>query len=105
MNTLNELGILPRDLAAGPQRLHLLHLRSLLAANLVPKELHGELERRLAEIKTEVVADVPDDIRATLRPYQIAGFRFLTYLSSNRFGGILADDMGLGKTFFMKGNF
>jgi hypothetical protein len=98
MKTLDELGISPRDLAAGPQRLHLLHLRSLLAAELVPKELHVELERRLAEIKTEVVTEVPETIRATLRPYQIAGFRFLAYLSSNRFGGILADDMGLGKT-------
>jgi hypothetical protein len=98
IKTLSELGISPRDLAAGPQRLHLLQLRSLLTANLVPKELQQELERRLAEIKTEVVCDVPDTIRATLRPYQIAGFHFLAYLSSNRFGGILADDMGLGKT-------
>ena len=98
IKTLNELGISPRDLAAGPQRLHLLQLRSLLTANLVPKELHQELERRLAEIKTEVVCDIPDTIRATLRPYQIAGFHYLAYLSSNRFGGILADDMGLGKT-------
>ncbi len=98
MKTLDELGISPRDLAAGPQRLHLLHLSSLLAANLVPKELRGELERRLAEIKTEVAAEIPDTVRAILRPYQIAGFRFLAYLSANRFGGILADDMGLGKT-------
>jgi SNF2-related domain/Helicase conserved C-terminal domain len=98
MKTLDELGILPRDLVAGPQRLHLLHLRSLLVADLVPKQLQEELERRLAEIKTEVVTEVPDTIRATLRPYQIVGFRFLAYLSSNRFGGILADDMGLGKT-------
>jgi hypothetical protein len=98
IKTLDELGILPRDLAAGPQRLHLLHLRALLAANLVPKELRLELERRLAEVKTEVVTDIPDTIRATLRPYQIAGFQFLAYLSANRFGGILADEMGLGKT-------
>ena len=98
IKTLDELGILPSDLVAGPQRLHLLHLRSLLAANLVPKELRAELERRLAEIRTEVVTDIPDTIRATLRPYQIAGFQFLAYLSSNRFGGILADEMGLGKT-------
>ena len=98
IKTLSEIGLSPRDLAAGPQRLHLLQLRSLLSANLVPKELHQELERRLAEIKTEIVCDIPDTIRASLRPYQIAGFHFLVYLSSNRFGGILADDMGLGKT-------
>jgi hypothetical protein len=98
IKTLHELGISPRDLAAGPQRLHLLQLRSLLAADLVPKELRLELERRLAEIKTKIVTEIPHTIRATLRPYQVAGFQFLAYLSSNRFGGILADDMGLGKT-------
>jgi SNF2 family DNA or RNA helicase len=37
-------------------------------------------------------------VEAALRPYQIAGFHFLAYLSTNQFGGILADDMGLGKT-------
>ena len=33
-----------------------------------------------------------------MRPYQKEGFHFLAYLSTNRFGGVLADDMGLGKT-------
>ena len=33
-----------------------------------------------------------------MRPYQTEGFHFLAYLTSNRFGGVLADDMGLGKT-------
>ncbi len=42
--------------------------------------------------------EVPEDLTVTLRPYQIDGFHFLTYLAVNRFGGILADDMGLGKT-------
>lgn len=41
---------------------------------------------------------VPKTIRATLRPYQLAGFHWLAFLWSNRLGGILADDMGLGKT-------
>jgi SNF2 family DNA or RNA helicase len=98
LDTLNELGILPRDLAADPQRLHLLHLRTLLETNLIPKELRGQFESRLAEIKMQVAPDIPETIRTTLRPYQVAGFQFLAYLSSNRFGGILADDMGLGKT-------
>jgi hypothetical protein len=98
LSTLHELGISVGDLAVGPQRLHLLHLRTLLETNLVPKELHEQLENRLAQIKMEVAADIPDTIRTTLRPYQVAGFKYLAYLSSNRFGGILADDMGLGKT-------
>jgi superfamily II DNA or RNA helicase len=41
---------------------------------------------------------VPSGINATLRPYQIDGFGWMTFLLENGFGGILADDMGLGKT-------
>ena len=42
--------------------------------------------------------DVPAGIAATLRPYQIDGFRWLAHLQAHGLGGILADDMGLGKT-------
>ncbi|HEY1820074.1 MAG TPA: SNF2-related protein, partial [Trebonia sp.] len=41
---------------------------------------------------------VPASINAQLRPYQVAGFQWLTFLWSHGLGGILADDMGLGKT-------
>ena len=37
-------------------------------------------------------------VRATLRPYQDAGVRWLRLLSSLGLGACLADDMGLGKT-------
>ena len=40
----------------------------------------------------------PDGLAATLRPYQHAGFEWLTFLLRAGLGGILADDMGLGKT-------
>lgn len=40
----------------------------------------------------------PPGVRAILRPYQLAGLSWLTWLADNRIGGILADDMGLGKT-------
>ncbi|HET8928950.1 MAG TPA: SNF2-related protein [Microbacterium sp.] len=40
----------------------------------------------------------PETIRASLRPYQQAGFEWLAFLWHHRLGGILADDMGLGKT-------
>lgn len=40
----------------------------------------------------------PADLTATLRPYQLEGFRWLARLASLGFGGILADEMGLGKT-------
>ena len=38
------------------------------------------------------------ELRATLRPYQQAGVRWLHLLSSLGLGACLADDMGLGKT-------
>lgn len=44
---------------------------------------------------------VPEEIRGTLRQYQIDGFRWACALSEMGFGGILADDMGLGKTLQM----
>ncbi len=37
-------------------------------------------------------------VNATLRPYQLQGFKWLKYLYENKLGGCLADDMGLGKT-------
>ena len=43
-------------------------------------------------------APLPDGLHATLRPYQVTGFRWLSFLWQARLGGILADDMGLGKT-------
>lgn len=41
---------------------------------------------------------VPEEITAQLRPYQVTGFLWLKTLAENSLGGILADDMGLGKT-------
>lgn len=40
----------------------------------------------------------PQELQANLRPYQLAGYRWLAFLEASRWGGILADDMGLGKT-------
>ncbi len=41
---------------------------------------------------------VPTGLQAILRPYQVEGFQWLSFLYEQRLGGILADDMGLGKT-------
>lgn len=38
------------------------------------------------------------NINASLRQYQIEGFKWLSVLNKYHLGGILADDMGLGKT-------
>jgi superfamily II DNA or RNA helicase len=41
---------------------------------------------------------LPTTLRATLRPYQLAGLGWLQALGARGLGGVLADDMGLGKT-------
>lgn len=43
-------------------------------------------------------SEPPAELEATMRPYQLEGYRWLTTLWRNGLGGILADDMGLGKT-------
>ncbi|MFI5306877.1 MAG: SNF2-related protein [Polyangiales bacterium] len=43
-------------------------------------------------------AALPEDLTATLRPYQARGVDWLAFLAHAGLGGMLADDMGLGKT-------
>ena len=42
--------------------------------------------------------DIPNNLKADLRDYQINGFNWFKVLDYYKFGGILADEMGLGKT-------
>ncbi len=42
--------------------------------------------------------DIPKKLNATLRPYQIAGFKWLYNNTKSGLGSLIADDMGLGKT-------
>jgi superfamily II DNA or RNA helicase len=63
---------------------------------LLPDEL-AELERKVREADARQV-DPPATLNASLRPYQLAGFRWLDQLAHWSRGACLADDMGLGKT-------
>jgi Superfamily II DNA/RNA helicases, SNF2 family len=95
---LARLGLSPRELSAEPQRLHALQLADDAAKKFLPEQQVEQIQRRASELKARVAPDLPSRVTAELRPYQLEGFHFLAYLSTNRFGGILADDMGLGKT-------
>jgi SNF2 family DNA or RNA helicase len=60
----------------------------------------AEKRDRLLNFDFEKAEDfeLPENVHAELRPYQQAGFKWMTFLSEIGWGGILADDMGLGKT-------
>jgi SNF2 family DNA or RNA helicase len=52
----------------------------------------------LNRLETLPEIQLPEGLQASLRSYQLEGFRWLCFLQQNGFGGCLADDMGLGKT-------
>jgi hypothetical protein len=95
---LARVGLNPRDFSAEPQRFHVLQLADEAAKKFLAPEHVEKIRRRVGELKTRVTPSLPASICAEMRPYQTEGFHFLAYLTSNRFGGVLADDMGLGKT-------
>jgi len=58
--------------------------------------------KQLAEVLEKLTqpseAAPPENLRATLRPYQRQGFAWLKFMMQLGLGACLADDMGLGKT-------
>jgi superfamily II DNA or RNA helicase len=65
------------------------------------EELTVQLEEkyeRLRQFNKIREIEPPYHLKMILRPYQVAGYQWLNYLSEINWGGILADDMGLGKT-------
>jgi SNF2 family DNA or RNA helicase len=95
---VTRLGLDPFDLSGETHRMHALQLADPKAAEVFDPKAWQRIKDRASDIKVEVNPDVPAKLKANLRPYQVEGFKFLAYLATNNFGGILADDMGLGKT-------
>ena len=58
----------------------------------------GELLDRLGSDSRFEELPPPDGFHGTLRPYQVRGYSWLSFLSQWGLGACLADDMGLGKT-------
>lgn len=57
-----------------------------------------EIRKQMLGEKLLTYSDVPTEVKATLRAYQLEGVRWLERLRMMFLNGILADDMGLGKT-------
>ncbi|MET0262632.1 MAG: DEAD/DEAH box helicase [Rariglobus sp.] len=100
---LDRLGVGVDDVITGGRparhRMHVLQL-ALEAEALAERDalLVHVLQDRASRIAALPPATLPTNLRATLRPYQLEGYQFLTHLAAQGFGGVLADDMGLGKT-------
>lgn len=78
--------------------------------SIEPSQFEGmpikfSMSKRLIEIQQQMLgksslesSEIPEEIQATLRPYQIEGVQWLERLRKMHLNGVLADDMGLGKT-------
>ncbi len=92
-----------QDKPGDPLRLTPLHagLWEQLVALGVVGEQSAEWQSRvgaLTDVSVRESIEPPAGLDATLRDYQIDGFRWLSTLWDAGLGGVLADDMGLGKT-------
>ncbi len=108
----NKIGIIPyewfskyRDLflfSVKNQKQDVFSLRTVHYKSIqsLPITFKDEIKTRFLHIDTNGTKgnEVPANINASLRPYQVEGYRWLYFLYANNFGGCLADDMGLGKT-------
>ncbi len=66
--------------------------------NLELEQQDSQSKKTLSGNYKRVRYKPPETLKATLRPYQLEGVKWLIHLYKNDLGGCLADDMGLGKT-------
>ncbi|MDZ4287417.1 MAG: DEAD/DEAH box helicase, partial [Prosthecobacter sp.] len=95
---IDQLGL---DLDEFNEEAHRLHWRQLAgqtAKEIINPRAWQNITQRMETARLDEKPAIPESLGVTLRPYQTEGYHFLSYLSINKFGGILADDMGLGKT-------
>lgn len=102
--TSHVLQQLRDDVKVRKGKLEIPKYRSLMISDVLSEveevETTLDFNQMVTDLTTPGDFDValPKGIQATLRDYQVAGFKWLKMLSRYQFGGILADDMGLGKT-------
>ncbi|KAF8445337.1 SNF2 family N-terminal domain-containing protein [Kalaharituber pfeilii] len=61
-------------------------------------EATGPQDDKPQAVPYKLLEEQPSGVKATMKPYQLAGLSFLVWLYNNGASGILGDEMGLGKT-------
>ncbi len=64
----------------------------------IPVEMASDFKQQFDAWRAETEVPLPENLNATLRPYQMRGYSWMYKNLEIGFGCILADDMGLGKT-------
>jgi SNF2 family DNA or RNA helicase/uncharacterized Zn finger protein len=83
---------------AKPSKMQMLQAALTGEYNSAPVILSDEVKELLRLLTSDDEITVPEDLNATLRPYQQRGFSWMYRNMRIGFGSIIADDMGLGKT-------
>jgi len=78
-------------------KIHVSLVKGLKEGNHARVAMTRKLEKLLDFDEIEAT-QAPKNFKGDLRPYQQAGYNWLSFLNQYGFGGCLADDMGLGKT-------
>ncbi|PQZ88167.1 helicase [Arthrobacter sp. MYb227] len=96
--TLRDMKDQEADLSITQYQLSMWEELDALATHIEGPDAWASSLGSLVKLQDADPAILPSALEATLRPYQIEGFGWLSTLWSNGLGGVLADDMGLGKT-------
>lgn len=103
VQVFDEIGI--QVLESSKQERPLWSLASIEPSLFEGLPIEFSMSEKLIEIQKQMLGliaftpdPVPEEIQATLRPYQVEGVTWLERLRRMHLNGILADDMGLGKT-------
>ncbi len=61
-------------------------------------ELDNKVKKLLSSLTEPDKISIPENLKGTLRDYQVKGYKWMYKNAKVGFGSLLADDMGLGKT-------
>ena len=100
-NLVEDLELTEEDLKQEEIKLskyRALYLERILEKNGIKSKKNKAFRQLVNDFEQidEMEYEFPSGLKATLRPYQETGYRWLKTLADYGMGGILADDMGLG---------